>query len=129
MIAHIEQTLIKKFVIKDKQERYLTFLAKDKTRNKFIDELYHFNDFNWKLFREIPGRENEGQAVALKVKSSKNISTCYVISTDQEYDGKLMSVDEAIKNAIGIEGTILIFGDTDIVYYEGEAPKNRYISI
>jgi hypothetical protein len=129
MIAHIEQTLIKKFVIKDKQERYLTFLTKDKTRNKFIDELYHFNDFNWKLFREIPGSENEGQAVASKVKNSKNISTCCVISTDQEYDGKLMSVDEAIENAIGIEGTILIFGDADIVYYEGEAPKNRYISI
>ncbi len=129
MIAHIEQTLIKKFVIKDKQERYLTFLAKDETRNKFIDELYHFNDFNWKLFREIPGSENEGQAVALKVKSSKNISTCYVISTDEEYDGKLMSVNEAIENAIGIEGTILIFGDADIIYYEGEAPKNRYISI
>ena len=129
MIAHEEETLIKKFVIKDKQERYLTFLAKDKTRNKFIDELYHFNDFNWKLFREIPGNENEGQTVALRVKSNKNISTCLVISTDQEYDGKLMSVDEAIENSIGIEGTILIFGDADIVYYEGEAPKNRYISI
>ena len=46
MITHEEHTLINKFVTKDKQERYLTFLAKDKTRNKFIDELYHFNDFN-----------------------------------------------------------------------------------
>jgi len=129
MIADIEQTLIKKFVIKDRQERYLTFLAKDKTRNKFIDELYHFNDFNWKLFREIPGSENEGQTVAFKVQSNKSISTCYVISTDQEYDRKLLSVDEAIENVIGIEGTILIFGDADIIYYEGEPPKNRYISI
>ena len=129
MIAHIEQTFVNKFVMKDKQERYLTFLAKDKTRNKFINELYHFNNFNWKLFREIPGSENEGQTVALKVKSNKNISTCYVISTDPEYDGKFMSVDEAIESALGIEGTILIFGDADIVYYEGEPPKNSYISI
>jgi hypothetical protein len=102
MIADLEQTLIKKFVIKDKQDRYLTFLAKDKTRKKFINELYHFNDFNWKLFREIPGSENEGQTVAFKVHSNKNISSCYVISTDKEYDGKLMPVDEAIENAIGI---------------------------
>ncbi len=129
MIADIEQTLIKKFVIKDKQERYLTFLAKDKKRKKFINELYHFKDFDWKLFREIPGSENERQTVAFRVNSNKNISTCYVISTDKEYDGKLMSVDEAIESAIGIEGTILIFGDAAIVYYEGEAPKNRYISI
>ncbi len=129
MITHEEHTLINKFVTKDKQERYLTFLAKDKTRNKFIDELYHFNDFNWKLFREIPGNENKGQTIALKVKSNKNISTCLVISVDPDYDGKVMSVDEAIENAIGIEGSILIFGDADVVYYEGEAPKNRYISI
>lgn len=129
MIANIEQTLIKLFVVKDKQERYLTFLAKDKTRNKFINQLYHFNDFNWKLFREIPGSENERQTIAFRVQSNKNISTCYVISTDQEYDRKLLSVDEAIENLIGIEGTILIFGDADIIYYEGEPPKNRYISI
>lgn len=81
------------------------------------------------MFREIPRSENEGQVIALKIKSNKNISTCSVISTDPEYDGKVMSVEEAIKNAIGIEGTILIFGEADIVYYEGEAPKSRYISI
>jgi hypothetical protein len=115
MIVQEEQTLIKKFVLKDKQERYLTFLSKDKTRNKFT--------------AEIPGSENERQTIALKVKSNKNISTCSVISAAPGYDGKVMSVDEAIKNAIGIEGTILIFGDADIVYYEGEAPKSRYISI
>lgn len=129
MITHQERTLIKKFVIKDKQERYLTFLSNDRTRNKFVDTLYHFNDFNWKLFREIPGNDNERQAIYLKVKSHKNISTCFIISTDPNFDGKLMSVGEAIENATGIEGTILIFGDAEIIYYEGEAPKNRYISL
>jgi hypothetical protein len=128
MIAQ-EQTLIKKFVIKEKQDRYLTFLSKDKTRNKFTDELYHFKDFNWKLFREIPGSENESQVIALKVSSNKNISTCSIISADPDLDGKIMSVDEAIKNGVGIEGTILIFGDADIIYYEGDAPKSRYISL
>jgi hypothetical protein len=129
MIAHEEQSLIKKFVVKDKQERYLAFLAKDRTRSKFTDELYHFNDFKWQLFREILGSENESETIASKVKGNKNISLCRVISANPEYDGKVMSVDEAIKTAIGIEGTILIFGDADIVYYEGEAPKRRYISI
>ena len=74
MIVQEEQFLIKKFVTKGKQERYLTFLSKNKTRNKFTDELCHFKDFNWKLFREIPGTENEMQAIAFKVKSNKNIS-------------------------------------------------------
>ena len=129
MITKQEEALIKKFVIKDKQDRYLTFLEKDKTRNKFIEKLYHFNDFNWKLFREIPGNETEGETIASKVKSKKNLSTCYVICTDSKYDGKIMSVDEAIENVLGIEGSIFIFGDAEIVYYEGEAPKRRFISI
>lgn len=129
MISQQEQILIKKFVVKDKQERYLTFLSKDKNRKKFTKTLYHFNDFNWKLLREIPGSENVQQAIASRVKGNKNISTCTIISTDPEYDGKVISVDEAIENATGTEGTILIFGNADIVYYEGEPPKNRYISI
>jgi hypothetical protein len=124
-----EQALINKFVTSNKRERYLTFLAKNKTRNKLLDELYHFKDFNWKLFREILGSEIPAQTVALKIKSHKNISTCMVISTDAEYDGKLMSVDEAIEKVIGVEGTILIFGEAEVVYYEGEGPGNRYLSI
>ena len=129
MISKHEEILIKKFVEKEKQDRYLTFLSKDKTRNKFTEILYHFNDFNWKLFREIAGSENERETINLKVNSAKNISTCSVISADPDLDGKVLSVDAAIKKAVGIEGTILIFGDADIVYYEGEAPKRRYISI
>jgi hypothetical protein len=52
-----------------------------------------------------------------------------VISVDLEYDGKFVSVDEAIEDVIGTEGTILVFGGADVIYYEGEAPSRRYISI
>jgi hypothetical protein len=127
MIAREEQAFIKKFVIKDKQERYLGFLSKDKTRRKFMDALYHFDDFKWELFSAISG--SEWDIVAAKVKSNKNISTCSVISADDKFDGKVMPVDEAINNVIGTEGTVLIFGNADVVYFEGEGPYNRYISI
>lgn len=129
MITQQERTLIKKFVIRDKQDRYLTFLENDKTRKKFRKELYHFNDFNWNLFREIPGNEIECETIAKRVNSKKNISTCSIISANTQYDGQILTVDEAIQNVVGIEGIILIFGDAEIVYYEGEAPKNRYISL
>ena len=129
MITKQEKIFIKKFVVKDKQDRYLTFLEKEKTRNKFTEKLYHFNDFNWELFRKIPGNKSEENTIAFKVKNKKNFSTCFVISTDSEYDGKTMLVEEAIENVVGIEGSILIFGDAEIIYYEGEAPSRRYISI
>ena len=129
MQAQTEQIFINKFVIKDKQERYLSFLSKDKTRKKFTSGLYHFKDFNWKLFRQITGSEDERETILAKVNSRKNISTCYVISVNSEFDGKLIPIAEAIKNVVGQEGTILVFGDAEIVYYEGEAPSNRYINV
>lgn len=129
MIVPEEQALIKNFVIQGKQDRYLSFLANDKTRKKFTRELYHFNDFNWKLFREIPGSEIGRETIIREVKSRKHISTCHVISAKSEYDGQTMSISEAIENVIGIEGTILIFGNAEVIYYEGEAPNRRYRSI
>ena len=128
MINEQEQKLIAKFVNKAKQDRYLAFLSKEKTRHKFTEELYHFRNFNWNLFREIPGSESERETVASEVKKRK-ISTCYVISVNPEYDGKFIPVAEAIEDVIGTEGTILIFGVADFIYYEGEAPSRRYISI
>jgi hypothetical protein len=127
MITIQEQTFIKKFVVKDKQDRYLTLPEKGKIRKMFIEMLYHFNDFNWQLFREIPGNESKKNTIANKVKSRKNLSTCFIISTDSDYDGKTILVDGAIENVVGIEGSILIFGDAEITYYEGEAPGRRYI--
>ena len=124
-----EQAMINKFVIKDKQERFLGFIAKDKSRRKFIDELYHFKYFNWNLFREIPGSENERDAIFAKVNGKKSIKSCRVVSANSEFDGKTLSVDEAIKNAVGEEATILIFGNAEVVYYEAEPFDGRYISI
>lgn len=128
-MVRAEELLIRKFVVQNKQERYLTFLAKEKTRKKFKNQLYHFNDFKWNLFRNIGDNENPRMAVASKLNSNKNISTCSIISVDRTLDGKLLPADEAMENAIGVEGTILIFGEAEIVYYESEAPKGKFVSV
>ncbi|KIC90089.1 hypothetical protein [Flavihumibacter solisilvae] len=128
-LSRAEQHFVSRFIIKNKQERYLHLLNDNRTRIKFIEKLYHFNDFNWNLLREIPGSENEEEAIRLKLKSYKTISNCRVISSDPKFDGKSMSIEEAINNVVGIEASILIFGDGDVIYYEGEAPNRRFISI
>ena len=128
MINELEQKLISKFITKAKQKRYLTFISNKKTHHKFTEELFHFSHFNWNLFREIPGSESERAVVATKVNKNKT-STCYIISVDSEFDGKFVSVEEAVENVIGKEGTIIIFDDAEVIYYEGESPCCRYISI
>ncbi len=41
-----EKSIINAFIVKNKINRYLNFIQKPKTRNKFIDLLNHFNDLN-----------------------------------------------------------------------------------
>jgi hypothetical protein len=123
----LERKLIEKFVIREKKERYLGFIAKANTRRKFLSELYHFKDFDWKSFEEIPGNQNETEVILRKI-DKRNITSCYVISVDENFDGKTFSVVEAIEQVESIEGTIKIFGEAEVVYYEGEGPNNRYIS-
>jgi hypothetical protein len=129
MKIDLERKLIEKFVTKNKRERFLTFIEKEKTRKKFLKELYHFKDFDWKLFREIPGSQNEREVVTKKVGNRKTISSCYVISANKEFDERTFSVSEAILEVVGQEGTILIFGEAEVVYYEAEAFDGRYISL
>ena len=128
MNINLEKKLIEKFIIKEKKERYLTFIEKEKTRKKFLNELYHFKDFNWSLFEKIPGNEQEGERILSKLNEKKNITSCYVISVDENFDGKTYSLKDAIEQIVWIEGTIKVFGEADIVYYEGEAPDRRFIS-
>jgi hypothetical protein len=128
MNIDLERLLIEKFVKKEKKNRYLTFIEKEKTRKKFLSELYHFKDFNWKLFEEIPGNQKEVGVILKKLNDKKNISDCYIISVNENFDGKTFSIQDAIKKLEGIEGTIKIFGDAEVIYYEGESPSNRYIS-
>jgi hypothetical protein len=125
----LEQTFINKYVIKEKRNRYLNFIAKEKTRKKFTRELAHTLDLDWRKFREISGNDSEKKLIISKIEANKHISSCYVISYWEKYDGKLFSVDDAINDIIGEQEVILIFGNAEVVYYEGEAPGNRYISI
>ena len=129
MQIDLERKLIEKFFIKEKKDRYLTFIEKEKTRKKFLDELYHFKDLNWKLFQKIQTNQNEREVILKKINSKKNITSCYAISSDPNFDGRFFSISDAIVEIVGIEGTILIFGEAEVVYYEAEAFDGRYISL
>jgi hypothetical protein len=125
----VELLMIKKFVTKSKQERYSGFISKPTTRNKFTEELYHFKDFNWNLFREIKGSENLQETLFARINSSKSLGACSIISAQSEFDGKSIPSDEAINNIVGTEATILIFGEASVIYYEAEPGDGRYITI
>jgi hypothetical protein len=54
----IEIKVIKRFIINKKQDRYLSFIQKAKTRRKFTQELAHFSS-QLRDFEEIKGNERK----------------------------------------------------------------------
>ncbi len=121
----IETKFIERFVIKSKRDRYINLIKNLKSRKKFIDSLAHFHDLQFNLFREIKGNEAKTIIDSLPGKIKK----CYVVSENSLIDQKQLNIETALEETIGRGmGTFLIFGDSDIVYYESEESGNRWIS-
>jgi hypothetical protein len=121
----LEIIVIQKFVAKDKQSRYIQFVSSEKNRNKFISILPHFNHFRWELMEEVHKEEAQEIQMHLKLLNIKG-TDCYAISENPDIDQKTLSFDEALTEIRGM-ATILVFGDAEMIYFEGEPPKNRFI--
>ena len=126
--ADLEIKVIKRFVKKAKQDRYIQFVSSPKNRLKFIRDLSHFNFFQWDLFEAVKGIEKQAIVQALQ-ENGVTDRTCYVISENTDIDTKALDTNEAISNTVGLSmGTILVFGDADMIYYESETMNTRFIS-
>jgi hypothetical protein len=124
----LEIKVIKKIVTQEKQNRYIQFVSQIKTRHKFTNSLSHFKDFKWSLFEKINGNTRNEIINTLK-KNKLDSKHCYIISENDEIDTKTLSITEAIHEVDGYRtGTILVFGDAEVIFYEGESIKESYLS-
>ena len=127
MNLELEAKIIERFINKAKKDRYLTFIRSDKSRVKFTNELAHFHDFRDDLFEEVKG--DVYQTIISRVNNLKRITDCYLISESSILDQKRLDINTALRETIGNGmGTLIVFGDAEIVYYEGEGPSDRLIS-
>ena len=126
--TELEIKVIKKFVDKSKQGRYIQFVLSPKSRNKFISDLSHCNFFLWDKFEPIKGNEEQVILQALKENGVAS-KTCYVISENADIDTKTLDTKKAISETVGYGmGTILVFGDADMIFFESETKNKRYLS-
>ena len=123
----IETKVIERFVIKTKKDRYLTFIKNDKTREKFVSELHHMNFLQQDLFDKVVA--NEFDVIKERIKSLGTLKDCYLISDNPRLDKKRLDIDSALRETIGADsGTLIVFGDAEILYSEAEGFNNRLIS-
>ena len=123
----LEIKVIKRFINKAKQDRYIQFVSSPKNRHKFFGDLSHFKFFQWDSFEAVKGNEEQAILQALRQNGVDN-KTCYVISENTDIDSKTLDTKEAISETVGYGmGTILVFGDADIIYFESETMNTRFI--
>ncbi|MGB3776775.1 MAG: hypothetical protein WA960_00345 [Tunicatimonas sp.] len=123
----LEAKVIELFILKAKKERYLSFIQKKKSRKKFLEDFSHMNFLNKELFEKVGGDEHE--MIRNRIRKIGDLKDCYVISENRDIDGRRLEIKSALKETIGADlGTLLVFGDAEIVYAEAEGFNNRWIS-
>lgn len=119
----LETKVIKKFVEKNKLERYIWCISSDKNRSKFTNKLAHFNDFQWNKFDELKGDTlTIISEISSRLKLLKINSRCYIISEDDNLDGTTWEMKDIFdsENLSNGFGSILVFGNADLIYFRDE---------
>jgi hypothetical protein len=123
-----EIQLVETFVVRDKQERYKGFLSSAKRRQKFLRELYHFRDFIPDCVVELRGQNDTADGLTADLRRRGAPAECYVVSVDDTFDGSTRPLADVIREVFTfVEGTLICCVPGRLAYYEGEAPKNRFI--
>jgi len=122
-----EICLIKSFVIKERQQRYINLIATKRGRIKFRSYIAHFNDLdNQFCFPLIKNLVNpNGLYELLNLNGAPE--TCYVISEHDKYDQNELHLKDAI-NELFLSGLAYFISciPGKLAYYEGEDLNSRY---
>jgi hypothetical protein len=117
-----EESLVRAFILPQRQERYLEMIAKPKRRQVFAESLAHFKHLDMRFAVRIPPNQQHAKDIAKILKSKGAPAICYAFSEWGEIDGRDLSLDEALKAVVGggmgtflscIPGRLAHFEDED----------------
>jgi hypothetical protein len=91
-----EEAFVSVFVVPEKRARYLEFLRKPKRRWEMLNRLNHFFDFIPHL--ATPAVRNANLADELRRRGAGD--TAYVIGGSDGFDGRELTLDEAVMEAM-----------------------------
>lgn len=110
--------IIKLFVIKEKQLRFLDFIESPKRYRDFLNELLRDpRNLREELITEVPNNQQEFTDIIKKLKDFGAKDKAYFVSNNIDDDGKIGSLEE-ILSLIYDEGFVYCL-ETKLAYYEG----------
>jgi hypothetical protein len=120
----VEILFIENFCASNKKTRLLNLISSQKGRKKFLSTMYRLNFLDFSKFEKLT--ESESERILL---ATHAFTDCYLISDDVGNDKIRIEKEEAIKKVVCSDTTtLMIFGNAEIVYCEGEGLNNRWIS-
>ena len=129
----IEESVARSFLRSGKKERVSGLLKSKRGRAKFLDELYHFYDFDPRWVVDIPASRQNVAGILALLKEMGAPRTCYAISVDVDaegspLDGREVDLEETLQHIVGTGwGTILSCIPGRLGFYEGEDLGRRVI--
>ena len=127
-IKEILKLFIINFIKKNKQERLLEFLNKEKNWWKIINEFHTSILFEDKVLQEIKSNEQESFAIYNKLKKMGAEEECFSLLDfldNQKYQYKLA---EKLDSTVGfLVETILYCPNSQLGYFEGGHAQDRFI--
>ncbi len=121
-----EEKFIKAFALKEKRERYLSFLKGHKHRKKFLETLNHNFSYNPKKAKTLDNTYKSSEKLEKLIRKVSSTSTCHLLADSSEMDGKELRVSIAINEFLGnYWGSVLIFDNFAI--YKPEDPEEMML--
>jgi len=123
-----EEAFIRSFVVKQRRDRLIEFLANRKQRRKATATLAHFRDLDPRFVVRLSSGEQNPESIARALRQRGAADTCHVISESAELDGKRLTLEVALEQIVGQgRGTLLSCVPGALGYFEGEEPGDRCI--
>ena len=117
-----EETFVRTFVAREKQQRWLDLLASAKSRRKITQRLYGGppGDFNPALIQELAPADADDLVEKLTAMGAG--PSCWIIAADGKLDGTSESLREAVEATYGgwRDGVVLMCVPDRLAYVEAE---------
>jgi hypothetical protein len=112
--------IIKLFVVKKKQARFLEFIQSAKRFDDFIDELFiDPRSLKPECLVEIPSNQKSPEIVLNRLQNLGAGKPAYVLSVSGEQNGKYGNLQEIVFSGVGQSvGTIIYCVGSRLGYYE-----------
>jgi hypothetical protein len=116
-----EEALVRAFIPRHRQERFLEIIAKPKKRAKLLTQLSHFKALDPKFMVAIPPNLQNPSALVKLLRAKGAGPKCYVMSENSLSDQQEVDLETALEETVGSQmGTLISCVPRKLGYFEDE---------